>query len=94
MVDLHEGQIDEFCGKLSPDFYADSNLVRECFSHGRAANLIHYDTAFKVDLFPKQDDSFSNVEFGRRTIREFTILGEPLECAIASPEDTILRKLQ
>jgi len=87
-------QIDEFCALLSKDFYADSALIRESFAHGRPANLIHYASGYKFDLFPHQNDAFSEREFERRVYRQVSALGETIECAVSSAEDVILRKLQ
>jgi hypothetical protein len=69
--------------------------IREAFARSRAANLIHLGTAWKFDLFPLREDEYSRVEFGRRVFREIRPDGgEAIECAVASAEDTILRKLE
>jgi len=95
VVDLRPDQIDEFTAQLHGAFYADAALIREAFGRGRAANLIHFATAYKFDLFPLRKDEYSRVEFARRTFRNIQSLGpEPIECAVASAEDTILRKLE
>jgi hypothetical protein len=76
------------------DFYADANLIRESFARGRAANLIHLVTAWKFDLFPPGKDEYSETEFGRPSFREIQPDGaEKVECAVASGEDTVLRKV-
>jgi hypothetical protein len=87
--------IDDFASELNPDFYADAELIRESFARGRAANLIHLTTAWKFDLFPLQRDEYSRVAFARRSLREIQPDGgDAIECAVASAEDTILRKLE
>jgi len=95
VVDLKRDQIDAFAAELRPDFYADSAMIREAFALGRAANLIHLRTAWKFDLFPLQNDEYSRTGFARRSFREVRPDGgEAIECAVASAEDTVLRKLE
>jgi hypothetical protein len=95
VVDIAPELIDDFASELNKDFYADPALIRESFARGRAANLIHLTTAWKFDLFPLQRDEYSGVAFARRSLREIRPDGgEAIECAVASAEDTILRKLE
>lgn len=95
VVDLKPEQIGEFAAALRGDYYADPDLIREAFAHNRAANLIHMETAWKFDLFPLRNDEYSRTEFGRRTWRKIKPDGvHAIECAVVSPEDTILRKLE
>lgn len=95
VVDLRRDQIDVFAAELRPDFYADTAMIREAFALGRAANLIHLGTAWKFDLFPLQKDEYSRTEFARRSFREVRPDGgAAIECAVASAEDTVLRKLE
>ena len=91
VVDLPADQIDEFASELKADFYAEREMIRDAISRGRAFNLIHFKSAYKFDLFPLCKDEFSRTEFARRRFTMLRSLGpEPIECAIASAEDTIL----
>jgi hypothetical protein len=57
--------------------------------------VIHTGTAWKFDLFPLQKDEYSRVAFARRSFREVRPDGrDAIECAVASAEDTVLRKLE
>jgi hypothetical protein len=95
VTDLKAEMVDEFAALLAPDFYADAGMMRRALERGRAFNVIHYASAYKFDLFPLGNDDYSRTEFGRRTWIELHALdAEPIECAVASAEDTILRKLQ
>ena len=95
VVDLAANHIEEFAAALQAEFYADAALIRESFTEGRAANLMHMGTGWKFDLFPLRADEYRQVEFGRRVWREISPDGiDRMECAVASPEDTVLRKLQ
>ncbi len=53
-------------------------------------NIIHYKTGFKIDLIVRKGRPFSREEFRRRIP---SLFGE-LQCWFASPEDTILAKLE
>jgi hypothetical protein len=86
VVDLQPEQIEAFVAELKEEFYADPVFIKESFEHGRAANLIHLRTAWKFDLFPLGQDAYSQMAMRRRCFRE--------GCAVATPEDTILRKLE
>jgi hypothetical protein len=95
VLDLGTEAVDEFASALKSEFYVDAGMIRDSFARGRAANLIHLGTAWKFDLFPLQRDEYSQTAFGRRVFREVRPDGrEPVECAVATAEDTILRKLE
>jgi len=95
VADIKPHQVDELVALLQAEFYADAAMIREAMSRGRSFNLIHYSTAYKFDVFPLRNDDFSRTEFGRRAFTQIRSFGpEPLECAIATAEDTILRKLE
>ena len=56
---------------------------------------IHTESVYEVDILPLQDDEYSQTEFSRRRFGETKSLsGEPIECAFATAEDTILAKLR
>jgi Domain of unknown function (DUF1814). len=94
VVDLRAAQIEEFAELLKSDFYADPNMMRDAWRSGRACNLIHYASAYKFDLFPLKSDEYSQTQMRRRTYRETrSVAGEPIECAVATAEDTLLNKL-
>src|SRR5262249_29219259 len=94
VADIRADQVDEFAALLQPDFYADPIAVREALSRKRAFNLIHYATTFKIDIFPLKNDPYSHQSFARRRFEQSPSFGpEPIECAVATAEDTILRKL-
>ncbi|HEV8148242.1 MAG TPA: hypothetical protein VGP79_17755 [Bryobacteraceae bacterium] len=87
-------QIDEFAGQLKADFYADAQMIRDAWRTGRSCNLIHYASAYKFDLFPLKRDEFSQTQMRRRVFRETrSVAAEPIECAVATAEDTLLNKL-
>jgi len=95
VADFRADQAEEFAALLQPDFYVDAPMIREAFSRGRSFNVIHYATTFKIDVFPLRNDEYSRLSFVRRRFEESHSFGpEPIQCAVASAEDTILRKLE
>jgi hypothetical protein len=95
VVDLRNDQVGELVALLQPAFYADASNISDALARARSFNLIHIASAYKFDLFPLRKDHYSRVEFDRRQFAGVRILGpEPIECAMATPEDTILRKLR
>jgi hypothetical protein len=92
-VDLARDRLQDLAAELSGDFYLDLDTIRDALDRGRSFNLIHFKSAFKFDLFPLGTDEYSRVEFARRRYAELAMGGDPLECAVASAEDTIIRKL-
>jgi hypothetical protein len=59
--------------------------------HRRQFNLIDPASGFKIDLIVLKDRPFSREEFGRRRVAALTAT---LAAAVASPEDSILSKLE
>lgn len=95
IADLPTGQIDDFAAQLKADFYLDADTIRDALQRGRAFNLIHLASAYKFDIFPTQTDDYSRTQLARRFFADTTLLGgEPIECAFATAEDTILNKLR
>src|SRR5262249_2302563 len=93
VVDAGLEQITELVELLQPEFYADADIMRDAFRHGRACNVIHFKSAFKFDLFPIARDEYSRVAFSRRMDGTVHALGRPVECTLSTPEDVVLSKL-
>lgn len=93
VVLIPDSQLDEFAAALGPDFYCDLQTMREAFRRGRSANVIHKPSVFKFDLFPAGENRFRLTELKRRVFKAAQFAGQTLECAVVTPEDTILAKL-
>jgi hypothetical protein len=66
VIDLAPEGVDEFVGELARDFYIDKDQIRAAFRFGRAFNVIHLETAYKLDLFPRKQGSYPGSQFARR----------------------------
>ena len=85
VVDLRPGQIDEFADELRQEFYVDPAQIRDAFSRGRGANLIHLKTAWKFDLFPLMPDQYSQLTMDRRSFRDIHLHTGSAESAGKAP---------
>ena len=95
VVELRLDHVERFYTEVKSDFYADLDTMKEALELGCSFNLIHYDSAYKFDIFPLQPDDYSQTEFARRQFGRTSSVGEePIHCAIATAEDTILSKLR
>jgi hypothetical protein len=78
---------------LRGEFYADLPTITTAIQTQGTFNLIHLETMTKVDVFVRWRDPFAQSQLARRQKKS---VGEsaPLELFFASPEDTVLAKLE
>lgn len=77
---------------LKDSFYADREEMLQAASTRRSFNLIHLETAFKVDIFPLKEDAYAKEAFSRRVKQPVADDGSA-GIFIESPEDVIIAKL-
>jgi len=93
VTDMRHEHIAPLVAVLSNEFYADDEMMRDAIEHHSSFNLIHYETAFKVDIFIRKLRAFDQMQLERR--RMTVIATDPEESVyIVSPEDIILAKLE
>lgn len=93
VADMHLEHIQPMITALSKEFYADDEMMRNAIEHCSSFNLIHYETAFKVDIFIQKPRSFDQMQLERR--RTSVIATDPEQSVyVTSPEDVILSKLE
>jgi hypothetical protein len=78
---------------LQPVFYADLQAIRAAIGTARSFNLIHFDSMLKVDVFVASTTPFHLMQM-RRRVRQAATPDGRTTFYVASPEDTILAKLQ
>lgn len=93
VADMKLEHVEPLVAALSKEFYADEGMMRGAIEHHRSFNLVHYKTAFKVDIFIRRPRAFDGLQLERR---KYSIITTDPEQGIyvASPEDTILTKLE
>jgi len=93
VADMRLEHIPLLVAALSKEFYADDEMMRDAIEHHSSFNLIHYETAFKVDIFIRKLRDFDTMQLERR--RTSVIATDPEQSVyVTSPEDTILAKLE
>ena len=93
VADVQPEHIQPLVEALSKEFYADDEMMRDAIQHQSSFNLIHYETAFKVDIFIRKSRAFDQMQLNRRRLS--VIASNPEESVyVTSPEDTILAKLE
>lgn len=82
-----------FVQALEGTYYADEDSVLEAIRLRRSFNVIHLATMVKLDVFISKDTPFAHSQIHRR--RRSSMGGDPdVSVCFASPEDTILAKLE
>jgi hypothetical protein len=93
VADMRLEHIPPLVAALSKEFYADDEMMKDAIEHHSSFNLIHYETAFKVDIFIRKTRAFDEMQLERR--RTSVIATDPEESVyVTSPEDVILSKLE
>jgi len=93
VADLRLEHIRPLVAALSPVFYADYEMIRDAIAHHSSFNLIHYETAFKVDIFIPKEHTFDRMQLKRR-IASIIATDPEHSVYVTSPEDIILSKLE
>jgi len=89
VVALMERHVDALVSAFSTDFYIDEDEARSAIKSQRMFNLMHLDSAIKVDLIVRKNSDYRQTEFERRKLVEFA----GISTWITSREDLILSKL-
>jgi hypothetical protein len=85
--------IRPFVSALEDEFYIDEEMIAESIQHNSSFNIIHRDSMFKVDVFIPRPRPFLQSQLARVQKQTFTFETE-ISAKFASPEDTILSKLE
>lgn len=93
VADLKLEHISPLVAALAKEFYVDDEMMRGAIENYSSFNLIHYETAFKVDIFIRRPRPFDQAQLERR--RTAVIVTDPEQSVyVVSPEDIILAKLE
>jgi hypothetical protein len=93
VTSLESSHVEAFVQELGQTFYADPDMIRDAIARRGSFNLIHLDTMLKVDVFVSKERPFDRAQFERRS-KQAIDPGGRFEAYVASPEDTILSKLE
>lgn len=91
VIDPSLDQLERFVALLPPDaYYADLDVARDALRRRSMFNVIHLASGWKVDFIVCKPRPFSRGELARR---EHALIAG-VEVFVATPEDTILAKLE
>jgi hypothetical protein len=92
-VEALDNQADKLIELLSSDYYISKEAVYQALRQQGTFNVIHLDSAFKIDVFIRKNTAFEKQFMARRiSLRLSDSIKK--EFAVISPEDIILLKLQ
>lgn len=89
VIELQYEDAPKIINAFEPDYYVPHGRVRVAIAQKFMFNVIHQETAFKIDLVIKKSDEFPQNAFERRRKKDF--FGK--EIYIISLEDLIISKL-
>jgi len=82
-----------FITALKGDFFLDEEMIADSIQHKSSFNIIHRTTMFKVDVFIPSNSPFQQSQLTRAN-KQIIIIDPEVSAIFASPEDTILAKLE
>jgi hypothetical protein len=93
VAEMRLEHLKPFVATLQDEFYVDDEMIAESIQHNSSFNIIHRETMFKVDIFIPRPRPFLQSQLARAQKQTFTFETE-VSARFASPEDTILSKLE
>jgi hypothetical protein len=89
VIELKYEDADRIINAFEPDYYVPHGRVRDAIAREFMFNVIHQDTAFKIDLVIKKSGDFHRTAFDRRQKQDF--YGRDI--FVITLEDLIISKL-
>ncbi len=90
---LRRAHVAPLVAALQEQFYIDAAIIHEAIRERRSFNVIHNETAQKVDVFVPKERPFDEAARRRVVLKPVSADGDYV-VPVASPEDTILHKLE
>jgi len=93
VADMEHHHVQPFIASLRSDFFMDEEMIIASIRDKSSFNIIHRTTMFKVDIFIQNKNPFQQSELTRAQ-RQIILIESDVSAYFASPEDTILAKLE
>jgi len=93
VAEMQRDHVPLFIAALQGEFYLDDEMITNAIRRHSSFNVIHRETMFKVDVFIPHPRPFLQSQLARAQQQTFTF-ETPISAKFASPEDTILAKLE
>ena len=95
VAEMRLEHLQPFVSALQDEFYIDEEMIADAIQHNSSFNIIHRESMFKVDVFIPRPRAFLQSQLARAQRQTFTFeTALPVSAKFASPEDTILSKLE
>lgn len=93
VADIRPEHVPFLVQQLGDRYYISDTSIYDAIRHRSSFNLIHLATMFKVNIFLPKARQFDRDQMRQR--RQYVVATDPERTAyVASPEDTILAKLE
>ena len=93
VAEMRLEHLQPFVLALQAEFHLDEEMISAAIQGCSSFNILHRESMFKVDVFIPQPRPFLRSQLRRAQRQPFTF-GKELSAKFASPEDTILSKLE
>ena len=93
VAEMRLEHLSDFVSALQEEFYIDEEMIVDAIQRNSSFNIIHRETMFKVDVFLPHPRPFLQSQL-ERAQRQTFFLDTEMSAKFASPEDTILAKLE
>jgi hypothetical protein len=93
VAEMQLEHLQPFILALQDEFYVDAEMIAESIQRHSSFNIIHRESMFKVDVFIPRPRPFLQSQLSRAQRQTFRFESE-ISARFASPEDTILAKLE
>lgn len=94
VADLDEPTVRLFVHSLGEDFYADASVATEAVRAAGSFNIVHIESAVKVDIFVAGSDPLDRERLRRRRRIVVGAIGNQATLYVDTAEDVVLRKLE
>jgi hypothetical protein len=94
IADLDFERVVPFVARLHGAYYVDESRARAAVESRRSFNVIHLATMFKIDVFVAKGRPFDREALRRARAEALDDAPDARRFFVASPEDTILAKLE
>lgn len=93
VADIKEYHVAKLKQLLENDYYIDEDMITGAIKTASSFNLIHFDTAYKIDVFIYKDEPHQRNAIERKVKDKFDDELD-YEYYFSAPEDIIIAKLQ
>jgi len=94
VADLQPEHVAPFVTGLAGSYYLDADRISAAVQARRSFNVIHLETLFKIDVFVARARPFDREALKRARLEALEDSPQARRFRVASPEDTILAKLE